>query len=268
MTEISDGVKEYILESWTEMFDLTTRVFSTAPAYIFRGQADYEWPVESSIDRLEKKFPKRRHLGGSSPEFFDCPPLSTEQHLDAFRRAVRGARGPNHPHLPDDELWALGQHHGLATPLVDWTRSPFVALFFAFECKYRLDKDGQWSKPEHRAIFALSSAVPEAPNDGESAVPYSPVNNTSNRLLSQGALFVKLPRHTDLEKNTREKFGGEARQAILIKIRISNVDRIGCLVALNKMNIHRMSLFPDLDGAARYVNSLWEAGREDSIAYV
>ena len=29
-----------------------------------------------------------------------------------------------------------------------------------------------------------------------------------------------------------------------------------------------MTLFPDIDGAARYVNSLWEPGHEDLSAYI
>src|SRR5262245_1836278 len=130
---VDKGIAEYKLKSWLDFFPLCNDLFSTAPAFVFRGQANYSWPLRSTLDRLQARFPRRKNLSGGIPSFFDSSPLTEREHLDAFKRAVRARRGVNPPRLNDDEYWALGQHHGLATTLIDFTRSPFVALFFAFE---------------------------------------------------------------------------------------------------------------------------------------
>lgn len=73
-----------------------------------------------------------------------------------------------------------------------------------------------------------------------------------------------MPKGTDLESIVRALYSSESTSSnrharpILTKIVIPNSDRIECLKFLNKMNINRMSLFPDLDGAAKYINDLWE----------
>jgi hypothetical protein len=266
---IVDGIQERTLECWSEFLALAKERFSTAPAYIFRGQANYLWPLESRLDRLERRFPKRKNLCGEVPEFFDRPPLMEDEHLNAFKRAVRGRRGSNPPALSDDEYWALGQHHGLATPLLDWTRSPFVALFFAFEEESIL-VDARMSAPDHRGVYVLStSTIVNPPSKAKDPIRLvSPESDANYRLISQGALFAKMPRHSDLESYVRTHFAGEDRGATFTKIKIVNQDRDGCLVALNKMNINHMTLFPDIDGAAKHVNALWQPGHEDSIAYV
>lgn len=108
--------------------DLDTR-------HVWRGQRDSDWKIVSSLKRTGQKE-------------WDI--------LQQFRRAVaRCTQIEFNIDGKDDSseearmrLWSLGQHHGLFTPLIDWTIYPFVALFFAFAEDF--DDQGD------RAVFALN----------------------------------------------------------------------------------------------------------------
>jgi hypothetical protein len=263
---ISHGVQEWSIESWQEFYDLVASHFDNSPAYIFRGHADAVWKITSTIDRMEERYPRRKNFSGTVPKEFDCPVASRETHLRAFRQVIRGRPGIPAPPDDDNECWALAQHHGLATPMLDWTLSPFVALFFAFEEK---------GDAKERMVVALSSSViDEKSSQADPApTPYLPRNEASHRLLVQSGLFLRMPK-TDLETYVRSHFSDESTpdnshaRAVLIKIRIPAIDRFGCLKMLNKMNINRMTLFPDIDGAARYINALWEIDFDTSLGYI
>lgn len=266
---INDGVQEIRLDKWCEFFQLTTGLFANNPAMIYRGQANYDWPLVSTLDRLEAQYPKRKGVSGLPPKYFDCPPFTEEQHLRAFRKTIASRRGPNAPKLDDDALWTLGQHHGLKTPMLDWTRSPFIGLFFAFEEESCTLLSGSCSEPAYRGVYMLSTSTIESPElDDTSKVRLVTSEKDANyRLISQAAHLIRMPRQTDLEGYVSKHFTGDDR-AILTKIKIPNEDRHGCLIALDKMNINHATLFPDIDGAAKHVNSLWQPGHESVIAYV
>jgi hypothetical protein len=263
---ICNGVQDWMIGSWREFYDLVMSKFSDSPAYIFRGQADVSWKISSALDRLEEKYPKRKNFGGSVPKEFDCPVAARDTHLLAFRQAIRGRPGIPVPPDDDDECWALAQHHGLKTPMLDWTLSPFVALFFAFE---------DVGDSKERMVAALSSSVIDEKSSTTDPPPKPnlPRNEASHRLLVQSGLFLRMPK-TDLETYVRSHFAEESTKdnsharAVLVKIRIPDDDRVGCLKALNKMNINRMTLFPDIDGAARYVNALWEIDFDTSLGHI
>ena len=299
--EIKNGIYEKTLGSWEEFSGIVADSELCPSTCIFRGQANSEWLVESTLDRREKLFPKKQNPSGH-PEEYDFPPVERELQLNRFKEMSRGKLTNPPKDDEEDEWWALAQHHGLATPMLDWTYSPFVALFFAFEdekclCKEKDKESKVYKKPEFRTVFALSHHIVEVKDGSPAPCPYSPPKHTSYRVISQGGVFLKMPepksvdedgkrhiikRHIDLEAYVREKFvedtcitelSGKSKKnthprAILRKFIIPNKGRIECLKFLDHMNINRCRLFPDLDGAARYVNDLWEVNFDKAIGHI
>jgi hypothetical protein len=140
-------------------------------------------------------------------------------------------------------------------------------LFFAFEDAGYVNREKKiFVEPETRAVYVVPFHFFEPPK----ATPEHPVpevfslrREITYRVSSQRGVFMKMPKGEDLESNVRARFAGETTgntpaRAILTKIIIPSAGRTDCLKLLNKMNINRMSLFADLDGAARYINELWE----------
>jgi hypothetical protein len=183
--------------------------------------------------------------------------LSAE-HLEFFKYAARGRRGSNPPALSENDWWALGQHFGLATPLLDWTRSPFAAAYFAFEelssehddyrVVYALDQDAVLQKN-----YELSNG-PSVERGRPSVIELiDPMSDENQRLVSQGALFTRAPIGTPIEWWVTHFFENSS-DPVLLRIEIPGADRLACLRTLNRMNISHLSLFPDLSGSSRATN--------------
>lgn len=213
--------------------------------YVWRGQRDAVWPLQTSLDRALQFKPKTQHAE------------LAKAHLEKFKLAVRGRRGSNPVIIKDEnEWWALAQHNGMATPLLDWTESPFVALYFAFE-KVQAPASGK------RAIWALggfghkNSALIDSHKE-DSRPPIlelvRPMQDENSRLVSQSGLFTKVPYGQTVETWIRTQYAGNTKNAPLIKITFPNDDRPECLRTLHKMNINHLSLFPDIYGAGQYCN--------------
>lgn len=255
-----DGIVCFRLRTWTDFFDFVeAEVFEAQSgfgnSYLWRGQRRSDWKLTTSLDRLYAQL-----------NLLKAPPSALEQmslkHLESFKYASRGRRGVNPALLPEDELWwALGQHFGLATPLLDWTSSPFAAAYFAFE-------DLASDPTEYRIVFGLNKALVDQKNkefdEGpsfEAGSPFvefvEPLTDENARLVSQGGCFTRAPIGTPIEDWVSGAFKNST-DATLLRIEIPDADRIACLRTLNRMNINHLSLFPDLTGASRYTNLKFE----------
>lgn len=241
--DFHDGIQTMELSSWKWFADYIQKELVDYKTYVFRGQRKSLWNLQSTLDRAI------RHTRLNPTRF------NYGQYLLQFQSAARGRRGINPQSLEENDWWALGQHHGLPTPLLDWTESPFLALFFAFikPRERSTDQRAVWAisrSSVERKTKELAKATP--PAEGVSFV--FPFTDENARLVNQRGLFTRTPHGMALDEWVKNSYKGEPKSCILIKIVIPErkTDRVDCLKFLNRMNINHLTLFPDLYGSGKF----------------
>lgn len=253
---VSDRIPVTRLESWRDFTDLLESDFFNRPGVqlVFRGHRRFDWSLMPTLGRLTSNGIVTEALA--------------QAQLARFKRAVRGRLSDAAMVDEDDELWSVGQHHGLMTPLLDWTYSPYVALFFAF---HKDDSKEEAANP-YRAVYVLNKSF-LAEHEGETGIRvWEPRKDDHGRLVNQAGLFTFSPTDATIENKLAtvladdELFDDEELRSAsedeqpgilakyICKIYIRNEERDACLRHLRRMNVHHASLFPDLLGASEYCN--------------
>lgn len=241
-----NGITEKEIETLTDFFQFINDYLKYRH-FIWRGQRDSSWTLEPTLDRALRKIGKINDT------------RTINDHLERFKYAIRGRRGSNPKELEtDNDWWALGQHQGLYTPLLDWTKSPFIALFFAFAST-------EQSSTGKRVIYGISKTSLEwksneirKKHSGSARAPIiefiEPFSDDNSRLVNQGGLFSRSPSGKNLEEWIRENYASDEKTVKMWKIYIADKERNSILQYLNRMNVNHLSLFPDLYGASSFVN--------------
>jgi hypothetical protein len=260
-------IQETRVKTWD---GLMAAIRQLKPNWIFRGHQDADWTLQTTLER-----------SGSV-----APRLDEQSLLQRFQRRARA-------HLPISSVpnddgdpfawWSIMQHYGAPTRLLDFTESPYVALFFAIE-KVNETRNGERAD---RALWAIDAfhcrkrasmlvaqefeihdyeAIglvydPRALLAGKEeadtrsflgVVPCEPWNLDVRQAAQQTVLLMPGRADRSLMWNLAQM---EPCPGLARKIVFPDALRLEILEELNAMNVTAASLFPGLDGFARSMHS-------------
>ena len=255
------------IDSWSAFVACTDDLEEWA----FRGHRSAEQPLLSSLSRRLTQY---------------CPDASQWRTREArglriFRRKAHIYLGERVALEDDLRCMAIMQHHGAPTRLLDFTKSPFVAAFFALEgatgdaAIFAINTPALWrATPDFDASLTRDVIDPRepdnfaryfAPNDRALLWCGEPAE-MDMRLVAQSGLFV-VPGQID---RTLEQILEHypSQQPLMKKIVLPYTLRERMMRTLYRMNITHATLFPDLDGLARSIGYelevVWEGTREEA----
>jgi hypothetical protein len=216
---------------------------------LFRGQASYGWDLETT---LERSGPKLSALS----EYYRLAAVAQTQiesflprswpNLDyvALEKMLASYDSLRLAPLPHYEYLVYLRHHGFPSPLLDWTRSLYVAAFFAF------DRPAS----ERVAIYVYQEFAGHgkaSSSDRSQIHTLGPNIRTHQRHFLQQAEYTTALRYEQtgwrLAKHSEVFLGGPPDQDHLWKLTAPSNEARTVLNQLETYNINAFSLFQSED---------------------
>lgn len=228
--------------TWDEYKVAVSSQMENYRQFIYRGQANSEWVLSTTIHRT-KKIPTHNDF----LIYFENILPFVQEPVEAWDGSRRDLSNP--AHLAG--FLAFLQHHGFPTPLLDWTYSPFIAAYFAFEgvnhfspqyesvAIYAFNQE-EWLKT-YKQIYDYEV------NEAHVTLLNPTYRGNPKQMFQQGTFtFTNQPNIEDHIQHN-ETFSGQFLQ----KYEISVKERTKVFKELNAMNITAMQLDPSMESVCK-----------------
>lgn len=265
MTQVRAMITEKELNSWeqlqTEIENLVESLGKKSDDLLFRGQADSTWELDTTMERKLKTpislsryyrfaYTAKPRLETFVEASWDIP--TPPEYDNWLKEKDTLSFNP----LPGYDYLAYLRHHGFPSPFLDWTASPHIAEFFAFNGCSPSEKGSVsvYCYLEHADIGKIrSSNQPAIYVFG----PYAKVHKRHVLQQSQYTICVELddeynPIYANHELVFRKS---DVRQDRLWKFNVPSNLRNQALKSLNKMNINSYSLFGSEDSLVESIST-------------
>jgi hypothetical protein len=276
------------VKTWDEVNTALHSRFSDK-RWVFRGQSNAGWRLETS---LERSILRRRieGSGGQSFESYITPhPSNFEQPLLTKFQCRMDKYVSAAPAENEKVEWlALMQHYGAPTRLLDWTTSPYVALYFALEDRksnencavWAIDTDWvdeksrralKWQNPKFSdtcSTISLQQYLNDIlVNDLNPSVIVvgNPIGMNERRAAQQGTFLFDLGSTigTTFDITLMRMFYEVPAAPPICKLVISPKESDRIISELTRMNLDHVSLFPACPGLDEISSSIRVQLKED-----
>lgn len=255
-------MKTFSLKNWREFEPLINEIrqkygshkikdFKLSNQILFRGQADSGWPLKTTLERAsDKTWTVRSYCNAvidCSPEILSFTDGTWQlPHRNELKEELDDTFHARRPYIPLYEYIVYLRQHSFPSPLLDWTSSPYIALFFALADKTNNENGTVFVYIETpQGVKSTTGGSPQIDVQG-------PYIKTHKRHFLQKAWYTiatnanpetkdhQFLRHDQVFEN---QVASVVEQDVILKIVIPTELRMEILDYLDYYNINYFSLF-------------------------
>lgn len=213
--------------------------------FLFRGQYNPDWPLTTTLERRRERMPFADYyklISRVKPqvETFTGRTWNIGEYGDIEKSLLHHDR-VGLGEIPAYSYMVYLRHHGFPSPLLDWTRSPYIAAYFAFrepiETGQQVTIYLYWTAPEgYKAASGNQSFI-------KNLGPYVRSHRRHFLQQSEYTMCVSLDDQWRFSPHGGVFERRRPEQDLLWKFNIPSSERVKVLKLLDDYNLNAFSLF-------------------------